>query len=379
MIQHQVTHLACVPSFFKLFVHSIDGEKAAQLRLKTIGLGLEDCPKDYVARARKILPNTRIFNRYGPTETTVIVSGCEITDSILRNSQRIPIGCPHQNVTFHAFRDDGCLIEPGDVGELHIGGIQVMQCYWNDPALTRKHLLKDLVPGEIVYRTGDFVTKNSAGEYIFLGRVDQMIKRHGYRVYLTEISDALSRLAFVRDAACVASKASDLTTITAFVVLSCEVSQQALRDELSGLLPAYMLPDRFVTVDTLPLNAVGKLDTSVLFPQHFRVFRVSSRTIAVARVKDLMESDIDIRQATRTDIDHLLQLRRALFDVHGEFDEDLDMKWADARTCREVPKTENCHRGRICRNMPEPSCRLSLRVSRRTDDARRQIRAGRGR
>ena len=49
----------------------------------------------------------------------------------------------------------------------------------------------DVVPGEIVYRTGDLVYRNRRGHYVYVDRADRVVKRSGVRISLLELADAI--------------------------------------------------------------------------------------------------------------------------------------------------------------------------------------------
>ena len=92
----------------------------------------------------------------------------------------VPLGYPHPNVSFHLVDEQGAIIdEPGRVGELYIGGPQLMTGYWGAPDLTSAVLRTDVVPGETVYRSGDLVYRDKQGAYVYVDRADRVIKRSG--------------------------------------------------------------------------------------------------------------------------------------------------------------------------------------------------------
>ena len=73
----------------------------------------------------------------------------------------MPIGIPHPSVTFYLVDEIGSIIrESGRVGELYIGGSQLMEGYWGSPELSDAALRTDVVPGETVYRSGDLVYRD---------------------------------------------------------------------------------------------------------------------------------------------------------------------------------------------------------------------------
>ena len=136
-------------------------------------------------------PGLRVVNRYGPTETTIAVAHLELTPELL-DAGLVPIGQPHPGSSFTLVDEHGRLVDrPGVVGELHIGGPQLMAGYLNDPAQSAAVLRTDVVEGGTVYRTGDLVFRDDRGNYVYVGRSDRVIKRHGVRMSLVEVTEAL--------------------------------------------------------------------------------------------------------------------------------------------------------------------------------------------
>src|SRR5690606_32929506 len=70
----------------------------------------------------------------------------------------------------------------------------------------------------------------------------------------------------VREAVVVAKEGASGTRLVAYVALHADhaVTTHALRDALAQTLPDYMLPSAIVVLDSLPLNANGKVDRSRL-------------------------------------------------------------------------------------------------------------------
>ena len=75
--------------------------------------------------------------------------------------------------------EGGRVTQPGEVGELHVRGPSLMRGYWGQPAKTREALIgHPFRPDydELVYRTGDQVSLEPAGNYVYVGRRDSMVK-----------------------------------------------------------------------------------------------------------------------------------------------------------------------------------------------------------
>jgi acyl-coenzyme A synthetase/AMP-(fatty) acid ligase len=201
-----------------------------------------------------------VFNRYGPTETTIAVTHVELTEDQVADGT-VPLGHPHPGVTFLLVDDEDATVDgPDRPGELYIGGVQLMAGYWGSPELTARVLRTDLVPGAVVYRTGDVAYRNRRGEYVYVERADRVVKRSGVRISLVEVADAVRGLPGVADAACVVFDDEGAVGIAAFVVTDRPVDGLELRRGAARHLPDSMLPDRIERVPALPLTASGKLD-----------------------------------------------------------------------------------------------------------------------
>ena len=212
-------------------------------------------------------PQVRVFNRYGPTETTIAVTHVLLTPEMTADDT-VPMGFPHPGASFYLVDNTGAIVEgPDRVGELYIGGDQLMVGYWGAPALTEEVLRSDVVPGEIVYRTGDLVYRDQNGSYVYVDRADRVIKRSGVRISLIELSEAMRSLAGVSAAACVTFDNEGELGIVAFVVPETEVAVSELRQAARERLPETMLPNRIELVGDLPMTKSSKLDERLLLSE----------------------------------------------------------------------------------------------------------------
>ena len=150
--------------------------------------------------------------------------------------------------------------KPGVVGELYIGGRQLMAGYLNDPGHSAAVLQIDVVEGTTVYRTGDLVYRDDRGNYVYVGRSDRVIKRHGVRMSLVEVTEALGDIDGVASAACTTFDLEGRLGVVAFVVPDGELTPLAVRQAAGDRLPTTMLPDQFVLVAELPLTSSSKVD-----------------------------------------------------------------------------------------------------------------------
>ena len=209
-----------------------------------------------------------LTNNYGPTECTVVATSGSV--SICENSELPTIGRPITNTRVYILDPDLHKVTAGEVGEIFIGGANVGRGYLNRPDLTKERFIPDpfsTEPDARMYRTGDLARHCADGDIAYVGRVDEQIKIHGYRIEPAEIEAALDRHPAIASSVVVARSldCADARLI-AYVTLGKGVVPAAseLRDFLRSSLPEYMVPTLFVKIDSLPLTTNGKIDRKSL-------------------------------------------------------------------------------------------------------------------
>lgn len=211
----------------------------------------------------------RLLHVYGPTETTTFATWHLVTHTEAE-TETIPIGLPLANKQAYILDRRLQLVPIGVPGELYVGGAGLALGYLNRPELTAErfvpHPFSD-EPGERLYRTGDLARYREDGAIEFLGRVDRQIKIRGFRVEPGEIEAVLRKHPAVRDG--VIGVLSDEVLGKKLVawwigVPGSDAGADDLRSFLRQHLPEYMIPAAFVSIEELPLNANGKVETRLL-------------------------------------------------------------------------------------------------------------------
>jgi hypothetical protein len=180
----------------------------------------------------------------------------------------VSIGRPIANTTTYVLDAHRRPVPIGVPGELYAGGAGVARGYWRRAALTAERFVADPFDPSAVatlYRTGDRVRYHADGRLEFLGRLDRQIKIRGFRVELEEVEAALAKCADVAEAVVEVNTSPRAKSLVAYVVPSRpELSTSALTSQLANVLPDYMVPSLFVTLDALPRTTAGKIDRRAL-------------------------------------------------------------------------------------------------------------------
>ncbi|WP_204121442.1 MULTISPECIES: D-alanine--poly(phosphoribitol) ligase subunit DltA [Levilactobacillus] len=219
------------------------------------------------ANLHQRFPKARIFNTYGPTETTVAVTQVEITEQILADYPRLPIGYAKDDTTITVVDDQLQPVPVGTEGELMISGPSMSKGYLNNPEKTEKAFVT--VDGKTVYRAGDLGVQLDNGLIMYRGRTDFQIKLHGYRIELEEVNHYLSQEDHIQVGVAVPryDRNHKVSQLIAWVVpsepdIESELAlTKAIKQNLQGGdMMEYMIPQRFVYKESLPMTPNGKVD-----------------------------------------------------------------------------------------------------------------------
>jgi amino acid adenylation domain-containing protein len=216
----------------------------------------------------KRLPAVSFTNLYGPTETTIASSYYTIPSCPADEKQPTPIGTACEGEELLVLDEHLRPAAHGAAGDLYVRGKGLSPGYWRDPDKTALAFLPyGSGESDRIYRTGDRARVGNDGLVYYMGRSDSQIKSRGYRIELGEIEAALNTLEELKECAVVAISTDGFegTLIcSAYVPRVKKLTHSDIRGKLNRLLPAYMLPARWIALDELPKNANGKIDRRTL-------------------------------------------------------------------------------------------------------------------
>lgn len=262
-----------VPSILSMMV--LHG-KLDRFRFKSMRLILfagEVFPVKFMRSLIEAVPHPEYYNLYGPTETNVITY--YKVESLTEDQVKpVPIGRACHNMEVFALTEKGALVtKPGQEGVLFARGSCIAQGYWGDVEKSNQSFIPNHIQPhfqEKMYKTGDIVTLDEEGNYIYIGRVDDMIKSRGYRIELGEIEAVLYSHPKIKEAAVVALP-DDLIghKIKAFLACSDKTVMDSadILNHCANTLPRYMIPESVEFRDHLPKTSTGKVDKTLLAKQ----------------------------------------------------------------------------------------------------------------
>ena len=223
--------------------------------------------EDLAAFQRHCAPGSVLRIGYSSTETGPI-SDYLVDQVALLDGGAPPCGYPAQGIDVRVVDAQGTPREDGEPGEIVVRTPELALGYWSQPDETSARFRPDPAGGPGSFRTGDMGQWRPDGMLAVLGRADTQLKVRGNRVEPAEVEVALLACPGVRSAA--VAMRPDRTGrpwLAAYVVRGVPApSISALREALAARLPAYMVPQRFVMLDTLPLTLNGKVDVQALPP-----------------------------------------------------------------------------------------------------------------
>ncbi|WP_327151542.1 non-ribosomal peptide synthetase [Nocardia sp. NBC_01329] len=259
LAEERVTHLTLTPAMLA----TVDPEPLTDLRVVVVGGDV--CPPNVIERWTR---SWSMYNEYGPTETTVTAAGAPVEPG-----RDLTVGGPIRGVSAMVLDRALQPVPKGTAGELYLAGPGLARGYSHRFGETAARFVADPYgsPGDRMYRTGD-LARWSSGDSAemtleLMGRSDFQVKIRGYRIEPGEIDAALtgyedvdlSVTVPVRNKAAATVLASYVVPVRGRRIDIAEVQRFARES-----LPPHMVPAVILPLDSLPVNAFGKLDRAAL-------------------------------------------------------------------------------------------------------------------
>lgn len=300
--ENEVTILCQTPTAFQNLAFCIS-KRHPNLSLRYIIFAGEELLPIKLKDFNKDYPEVKLINMYGITETTIHTTYKKLSKRDI-NLNISNIGKAMNGYSLYLVDKDYNLLPSGIVGELLVGGFGVTAGYYNNYKLTSdRYIVNPINDNERVYKSGDLARQLKNGEYEYLGRIDNQIQLHGFRIELSEIEKAILKYSDVREVKVVLRDKVDDKYLDAYVVAKSPIDTKKLREHVAKLVPYYMIPSNFIQLDKFPMTVNGKVDKAKL-PELNRIIRnTSNRTMtSVEReIAEIWESVLGVKDINPSD------------------------------------------------------------------------------
>ncbi|MDO8910145.1 MAG: class I adenylate-forming enzyme family protein [Pseudohongiella sp.] len=193
-----------------------------------------------------------LLNGYGMTESGPTICQVRFNEPL----DNCSVGRPLPGMEVRLIGTDGRKVMPGEVGELHVRGPNIMAGYYRNPSATAA-----AINAEGFLNTGDMVRLDEQGNVHIAGRSKELIIHSGFNVYPPEVEGVISKHPEVLLCAVVGETVDGNENVIAYVqrTSGSELSATALQAYIKPLLTAYKRPSRIEFMEPLPTAPSGKV------------------------------------------------------------------------------------------------------------------------
>jgi malonyl-CoA/methylmalonyl-CoA synthetase len=255
----EVNLFMAVPTiYFKLITYyeSLPADEQNELtasmkKFRLMVSGSAALPVTVMEKWKKISGHT-LLERYGMTEM-----GMAISNPYDGERKAGYVGLPLPGVQIRLADENNNDVAANEPGEIVVKGENVFNEYWNKPEATKKEFTNDGW-----FKTGDVAIIEN-GYYRIMGRnsVD-IIKSGGYKISALEIEEVLRTHPAIKDCAVVGLENEEWGELVAAALVAKEnetIDTAALNVWIRERMPAYRVPRKYIEVNELPRNVMGKV------------------------------------------------------------------------------------------------------------------------
>jgi pyochelin synthetase len=275
--EHCISIWNTAPPLMQMFVEylHIKNENLSDNNIRLVLLSGDWIPVSLPEKIRSQFKDAEIVSLGGATEASIWSNFYKIEEIKLQCSS-IPYGKPLKNQKMYVFGNDFEIRPAWVAGMIYIGGVGLARGYLNDLEKTNRAFVFHPTTDERLYCTGDFGRYLPSGDIEFLGRQDNQVKIHGYRVELCEIEAVMAKHPSIATAIVrVVGETSATSHLVCYLIFKSKYQMldkeqknyfinSEIREFISKKLPYYMVPGRYFELEHIPVTSNGKLDNREL-------------------------------------------------------------------------------------------------------------------
>ncbi|MBQ3558195.1 MAG: AMP-binding protein [Agathobacter sp.] len=264
--EKQVGTISWVPSALSLLTQLNVFADIKPTTLKNVFFVGEVFPMKQLNKWRKEMPDLNYVNLYGSSEIAGICLYYEVKkEDVFADTDSLPMGKPLSNCKIVLVdQESGKVITDQKVsGEIYLSSKALAKEYYGDKEKTENAFVTMDLDGtgeRRYFKTGDIAFYNENGDLVFTSRKDFQIKHMGHRIELGEIEVAALSLDGIEKCGCIYDGDKKRIILYCECAPDSELAGPQIKAALTEKLSSYMVPNRIVLIDKVPLNANGKID-----------------------------------------------------------------------------------------------------------------------
>lgn len=266
IMNYSCTAMVCISTAMEMMIRQMGTEHAKEVfgKLRYIEFSAGAVSYDLRNRLLKMLPETEIHNTWGSSES----GGCLFINISEHPEKLKSMGKPLDTLQVRLLNEDNKVLNgygPDVIGKLSLKGDMQMIGYWGKPEIT-KEVIQDgwLVMNDLVWRDED-------GYLYMVGRADDIINIGGEKLSPIEVEDITNKYPGVKESACIGVKDTEGHLGEIPILYLCledtsgkNFDTNLLKQEMAQKLTSYKIPQKFIYIDQLPRNAMGKIERKKL-------------------------------------------------------------------------------------------------------------------
>lgn len=264
-----VNEILGVPKMFQKMTEAenFEHEGLKNIQLTFVGgdIVTEDLLNRFDGAMEKFGSPAKLCRGYGLTEMCAICT----TNGETHHYKRDSAGYPVAGVTVEIWDDNGEKLPAGEIGEIVMTGVTIMNGYLPDGNVTDDGLYTD-ENGVKWVRTGDVGYKDEDGYLYFSGRKKRIVIIAGYNVYPASIEEKVANLDYIAEACAVQGYDENGKSLVKLCVsltdpnADREEAMEKLKSFCKNNIEGYGFPRKYEIFDALPRTKLEKIDFMAL-------------------------------------------------------------------------------------------------------------------